>query len=481
VLLSRLKAEKLGLKLNPSRIKVKAASGDHLRIIGETTVSILIGTRVFRMEVVVGDINYDLVLPSSHFTTFEIDNSRKLAILDTEPVPLLQTGGNVEINLMEATKIAPFESLVVTGRCSVDKNARGVVYVQQASRGFLCDHEVDLIESVVDASTDVQLMLINRSPFELSIPESALLADGHWLEPNGKNFESNELIAIQEHPQLREEARVASELRKKRFKPETSDVYLEVEIGPEVNSDQREKLQNLLARKRTCFSVSDEDIGTINEYCYAVRWRDENKVVYQKPIPPKFALRAQGQEMLDKWVRMDIIEKSASPNNCPLFFIKKKNGKVRPILDARLCNNETLTERWPLPSMHDMLNQISNVISSADGNIWMSVTDISSAYSQLLLTHSSRKKVSFSYGADQYSARRVLFGLNNAPSSFSLLMRNVLVGLENVFCLIDDIIVLSRSFEDHMRTLESIFDRFIAIGLTLSPAKTKIAVSEFEY
>jgi hypothetical protein len=57
VLLSRLKAEKLCLKLNPSKIKVKAESGDHLRIIGETTVSILNGTRVFRMEVVVGDIN----------------------------------------------------------------------------------------------------------------------------------------------------------------------------------------------------------------------------------------------------------------------------------------------------------------------------------------------------------------------------------------------------------------------------------------
>jgi hypothetical protein len=52
-------------------------------------------------------------------------------------------------------------------------------------------------------------------------------------------------------------------------------------------------------------------------------------------------------------------------------------------------------------------------------------------------------------------------------------MRNVLVGLENVFCLIDDIIVLSRSFEDHKRTLEPIFDRFFAIGLTLSPAKQR--------
>jgi hypothetical protein len=84
-------------------------------------------------------------------------------------------------------------------------------------------------------------------------------------------------------------------LRKKRFKPETSDVYLEVEVGPEVSSEQRKKLQNLLARKRPWFSVSDEDIGLINEYCYAERWRDENKVVYQKPILPKFALRAQGK------------------------------------------------------------------------------------------------------------------------------------------------------------------------------------------
>ena len=314
-LLSRQKADKLGLRLNPSGIKVKAASGDHLRIHGETTVSILIGTRVFRCEVVVADINYDLVLPSSQFSTFQIDNSKKMAFLDTEPVPLLQTGGNVEINLIEETRVAPYESLVVTGRCSVDKDAKGVVYVQRASKGFLVDYEIDLVESVVDASTDVQLMLINRSPFELTIPQSALLADGHWLEPDGQNFESNELIAIREHPQLREEARVAAELRKKRFKPEQSDVYLEVEIGSEATPAQHKTLQDLLASKRTCFSVSDEDIGTINEYCYAVRWRDENAVVYQKPIPPKFALRAQGQEMLDKWVRMDIIEKSASPNN----------------------------------------------------------------------------------------------------------------------------------------------------------------------
>ena len=66
-----------------------------------------------------------------------------MAFLDTEPVPLLQTGGNVEINLLEETRVAPYESPVVTGRCSVDKDAKGVVYVQQASRGFLVDYEVD--------------------------------------------------------------------------------------------------------------------------------------------------------------------------------------------------------------------------------------------------------------------------------------------------------------------------------------------------
>ena len=199
-------------------------------------------------------------------------------------------------------------------------------------------------------------MLVNNNPFEVEIPEAAKIADGHWLEPTKCGFESNELVAIQEHPDLELEARAAAELRKKRFNPSASEVYKEVEIGAWLDKTESEGFRDLMGVHRVVFSTSDEDIGTINQYAYSIRWKDEAKVVYSKPIKPKFALREEGSQMLKKWCWMDVIQKGVSPNNSPLFFIRKKNGRCRLILDARLTNKETLTERWPLPSMESILN-----------------------------------------------------------------------------------------------------------------------------
>ncbi|CBY07376.1 unnamed protein product [Oikopleura dioica] len=481
VLLSFTKSQELGLKLSECRISVKAANGESLRIYGETRVSVLIGTRVFKLEAVVASLNYDLVLPSVIFDTLAIDNSAQTVALDGEVVPLRQRGGAVEINLIQQVNIEPQSSLVVEAICSVENGAAGIIHVSRAESGFLAEYDAEVVESVVNAERRINLMVINRSFFPITIPQKAPLANGHWLEPRNSGFESNELVGIENSPSLQLEAQQAAEIRRKKFNPQSSLIFKEVEVGDWLDQNQKNKLNELLSHERTVFSVNSEDIGCINQWAYRIRWKDESKTCYAKPIKPKFSLRAEGCEQLAKWERMSIIKKQASQNNSPLFFIRKKCGKIRPILDARGINRETLEERWPLPSMDSMLNEISGVISAADKRVFISVTDISSAYSQLLLTEDSRKKVSFSYGPDQYTANRVLFGLRNAPSSFSLLMRNVLRDVKGCYCLIDDIILVHENFDDHFAALKSVFERFNAVGLTLAPQKTHLCVEKFTY
>ena len=161
-----------------------------------------------------------------------------------------------------------------------------------------------------------------------------------------------------------------------------------------------------------------------------------------------------------------IIKASHSPWASPVVLVKKKDGSTRFCVDYRKLNNVTRTDSYPLPRIDDILDKLN-------GTAYFSTLDLMSGYWQCELTPEAKHKTAFIFFGGLYEFKVMPFGLCNAPSTFQRLMENILRELNWKTCLIylDDVIVFSRTFEDHLQHLAQVFDRFRHANIRLKPSK----------
>ena len=117
------------------------------------------------------------------------------------------------------------------------------------------------------------------------------------------------------------------------------------------------------------------------------------------------------------------------------------------------------------------------------GTKYFSTLDLCSGYWQILLDPETREKSAFTTHSGLYEFTIMPFGLCNAPATFQRLLQTVLAGLEGKFCFvyIDDILVCSKSFEEHLQHLQQIFEWLRKAGLTLKPKKLSFLQSQVIY
>jgi hypothetical protein len=122
-------------------------------------------------------------------------------------------------------------------------------------------------------------------------------------------------------------------------------------------------------------------------------------------------------------------------------------------------------------------------IDALGGAAVLSVVDAARGYFQVPLKKGDREKTAFVANNKLYQFLVMTLGLSNAPSTYSRLMDLVLSGLTYRYCLVylDDTIIYSKSFDEHLEHLEEIFDRFIQAKLKLKPEKCIFAADEVPY
>src|SRR3989440_10661964 len=125
-------------------------------------------------------------------------------------------------------------------------------------------------------------------------------------------------------------------------------------------------------------------------------------------------------------------------------------------------------ETRPKPKLPKCLNYglVSATITSAQ---YYTTLDLASGYWQIMIAEEDRKKTAFRVENGFYEFIRVPFGLTNAPATFQRLMDSIfrdMIG-ENVRIYLDDIIIYSRTWEDHMEHIEQVFQRLAKAGLKL--------------
>ncbi|GJZ50622.1 putative reverse transcriptase domain-containing protein [Tanacetum coccineum] len=160
-------------------------------------------------------------------------------------------------------------------------------------------------------------------------------------------------------------------------------------------------------------------------------------------------LSVQLQELSDK----GFIRPSSSPWGAPVLFVKKKDGSLRMCIDYRELNKLTVKNRYPLPRIDDLFDQLQ-------GSSVYSKIDLRSGYHQLRVRDEDIPKTAFRTRYGHYEFQVMPFGLTNAPAVFMDLMNRVCKPFLDKFVIvfIDDILIYSRNKVEHEGHLKQILE-----------------------
>ncbi|KAI3762549.1 hypothetical protein L1987_52980 [Smallanthus sonchifolius] len=183
-------------------------------------------------------------------------------------------------------------------------------------------------------------------------------------------------------------------------------------------------------------------------------------------------LSNQLQELLDK----GFIRPSFSPWGAPVLFVKKKDGTFRMCIDYRELNKLTIKNRYPLPRIDDLFDQLQ-------GSSFYSKIDLRSGYHQLRIQEEDVPKTAFRTRYGHYEFLVMPFGLTNAPAVFMDLMNRVCKPYLDKFVIvfIDDILIYSRTKEDHEHHLKLILELLSNENLYAKFSKCEFWIREVHF
>jgi hypothetical protein len=198
------------------------------------------------------------------------------------------------------------------------------------------------------------------------------------------------------------------------------------------------------------------------------------------PFGPLYSLSEVELKALDEYINENLakgyIQASTSPAGAPILFVKKRDGGLRMCVDFRALNRITIKNRYPLPLIGESLDRLRSATV-------FTKLDLRSGYNLVRMAEGEEWKTAFRSRYGHYEYRVMPFGLCNAPSTFQNLMNDVLRDFLDDFAIVylDDILIFSRSLEEHKRHVRLVLERLRANGLFAKPEKCFFHQEEIEY
>lgn len=184
--------------------------------------------------------------------------------------------------------------------------------------------------------------------------------------------------------------------------------------------------------------------------------------------------RAVMREEVDYLLKYGLAKFSCSPWSSPCLLVPKSDGTARFCTDYRKVNAVTVPDCFPLPRMEDCVDNLGSAR-------YVSKLDLLKGYWQVPLT-SRASDISAFVTPDSFLQYSVMaFGMRNAPATFQRLINIVLLGVPNCNAYLDDLVVYSTDWAEHVSLLRTVFERLAKASLTLNLAKCEFAQATITY
>ena len=181
------------------------------------------------------------------------------------------------------------------------------------------------------------------------------------------------------------------------------------------------------------------------------------------------------KEEVEEMLSLGVIERSHSEWSNPVVLVPKKDGKIRFCIDFRKVNAQSHFDAYPMPRLEDLIERLGKAR-------YITTLDLCKGYWQVPLAEQDQPYTAFRTPQGLFHFLVMPFGLQGAPATFQRLMDRVLEGTESYAgAYLDDIVIYSTTWEDHVGHLADILQRIQKAGLTVHPKKCDFAKPEVRY
>lgn len=236
-----------------------------------------------------------------------------------------------------------------------------------------------------------------------------------------------------------------------------------------LSEEEREQLLSILPE-----SLFMDKPGRTDIVQHHIALKDASPIrqaVYRVPERLLPVLKEELETMQD----LGVIEPSLSEWSSPVILVPKKDGSLRFCLDFRKLNSVSRFDPYPMPRVDDLIEKLGKAR-------FLTTLDLCKGYWQVPLTPKSRELTAFKTPFGHFHFKVLPFGLHGAPATFQRLMDYILRGTEGFAgAYLDDIVIFSHSWEEHIGHLHEVLIRIKAAGLTIQPDKCTLAHSETQY
>ena len=186
--------------------------------------------------------------------------------------------------------------------------------------------------------------------------------------------------------------------------------------------------------------------------------------VFQKPYPIAMKHYEWVKDKIEKLLATKVICTSHSSWSAPIIAVPKGNGGKCLVIDYRALNKVTRKLTWPMPKVED-------IFSKLNGATYFTTLDIHTGYHHIPLDKSSIPKMAFNLPVSKYEYVKVLLRLAQAPAYFQELMTGILKDFPFAIAYLDDIIIFSKTPQEHLSHICMVFEKLKSANLTMKKSK----------
>ena len=437
-------------KLEKSALtNVKTVSGEELPVLGKIKVMLQIAGGKYPCDLqVVKNLTYEAALGRDFLrANGAVINLRQGTLqLDDSPIDQVAADISFPVRVLSTCVIPPSSEAVLPVRLDVEFSTVGLIETSQ----HLMDR-YQLQGAAVLATTTAD----RKVPYRLINPTSKPVTLYKGANLGTFTSHSSNLQVFSLHTEVPGPGKSEANI---------PDVPVDFSNSALTESQQKQ-LQQFINEYRDVFALSPEELGRTNWVQHTIDTGDASPI-RMRPYRVPEAQKERIEKCIDDMLDQEVIRPSASPWSSPVVLVKKPDGSDRFCADFRRVNAINKKDSYPLPRIAESLDALA-------GTQYFSSMDLMSGYWQIEMDPESREKTAFITHAGLFKFNVMPFGLLNAPSCFQRLMECVLRGLNWRIALIylDDVLVYSRTFDEHLQHLRLVFNRFREAGLKLKPKK----------
>ncbi len=244
-----------------------------------------------------------------------------------------------------------------------------------------------------------------------------------------------------------------------------------VDMNPDLSATQKAELQHLIGQFSDVFSAVP---GRTHLLQHDIR-TPTGVIVKQRPYRIPEARRQAIEDEVQQMLKLVVIEPSCSPWSSPIVLVPKPDGTLRFCNDFRRLNEVSEFDGYPMPRVDELLDRLVRAR-------YISTLDLTKGYWQVPLSDSAKAKTAFSTPSGHWQYRTLPFGLHGAPATFQRLMDIVLRPHQQyAAAYLDDVVIHSERWEDHLDRLRRVFMELRRAGLATNPRKCHLALFEAKY